>query len=227
MRRVVGGRSVRHSPRTDCDACHSLAPPGLSCHRRCTTEYCHGHRPDLLPGLGAALSSVGFGAILAFGSLLYVEHAWSPVWLAFSAYALALIVARLAFGHLPDRFGGAKVAAGFVLVEAVGLALMWMATTGGIAALGAALTGFGYSLVFPGFGVEAVRLAPPESRGVAMGACTACLDLALGIAGPGLGLVARWAGYSAVFLVSTFVVLCAAMLSIPLLSQSNRSSLAT
>src|SRR4051812_43656193 len=46
-----------------------------------------------LPGLAAALSSVGFGAILAFGSLFFIEHAWTPVWLAFSAYAVALITA--------------------------------------------------------------------------------------------------------------------------------------
>ena len=63
-----------------------------------------------------------------------------------------------------------------------------------LAATGAALTGFGYSLVFPGFGVEAVRLAPPESRGVAMGAYTACLDIALGVSGPVLGLIASGAG---------------------------------
>jgi MFS family permease len=175
-----------------------------------------------LPGLGAALSSVGFGAILAFGSLLFVEHAWTPVWLPFSAYALALIGARLAFGHLPDRLGGAKVALGFVIVEAAGLALMWMATIGGLAAIGAALTGFGYSLVFPGLGVEAVRLAPPESRGVAMGAYTACLDLALGIAGPGLGLVASGAGCSAVFIVSALIVLCAALVSLPLVANPNQ-----
>jgi predicted MFS family arabinose efflux permease len=175
-----------------------------------------------LPGLGAALSSVGFGAILAFGSLLFVEHAWTPVWLAFSAYAVALIAARLLFGHLADRLGGARVALGFVVVEAVGLAIMWSAASGGLAAFGAAMTGFGYSLVFPGLGVEAVRLAPPESRGVAMGAYTACLDLALGIAGPGLGLVASGAGYSAVFMVSALVVLCAALVSVPLLSKSGQ-----
>lgn len=180
-----------------------------------------------LPGLGAALSSVGFGAILAFGSLLFVAHAWSPVWLAFSAYALALIAARLLFGHLTDRLGGAKVALGFVLVEAFGLGLMGAAASGTLAAVGAALTGFGYALVFPGLGVETVRLAPPESRGIAMGAYTACLDLALGIAGPALGLVASGASYSAVFEVSALVVLCAAPVSIALLRASARSFRAT
>jgi len=52
-----------------------------------------------VPGFGAALSSVGFGAISAFSVLLFAEHHWRPVWLAFSAYAVALIAARLALGH--------------------------------------------------------------------------------------------------------------------------------
>jgi len=37
---------------------------------------------------------------------------------------------------------------------------------------GAVLTGVGYSLVYPGLGVEAVRRVPPESRGLAMRAYT-------------------------------------------------------
>jgi MFS family permease len=173
-----------------------------------------------LPGLGAALSSVGFGAIIAFSSLLFAQHDWTPIWLPFSAYAVALIAARLLFGHLPDRIGGAKVALLSVVVEAAGLALIWLAPSAGLATLGAALTGFGYSLVFPGFGVEAVRRTP-ESRGVAMGAYTACLDLALGVSGPSLGLVAGSAGLPAVFLVSALVVLCAASISVPLVRRSS------
>ena len=169
-----------------------------------------------VPGLGAALSSVGFGVIAAFSSLLFADHGWTPVWLAFSAYAVALIVARLAFGHLPDRLGGARVALLFVLIETMGLAVMGLAAAAWVAAVGAALTGFGYSLVFPALGVEAVRRAPSESRGVAMGAYTACLDLALGVSGPLLGGVAGRAGLSAVFLVSALVVLLAAAVSVKL-----------
>jgi hypothetical protein len=43
-----------------------------------------------------------------------------------------------------------------------------------------------------------------------MGAYTAFLDVALGLANPALGLVASGAVLGAVFLVSTLVVLCAA-----------------
>ena len=171
-----------------------------------------------VPGLGAAFASVGFGAIIAFGSLLFADRGWSPVWLAFSAFAASLIVARVACGHLPDRLGGAKIALVCALVEAAGLALIWLAPGRVLAAIGAALTGFGYSLVYPGLGIEAVRRAPPESRGLAMGAFTAFLDLALGVAGPALGLIAGGAGLGAVFLVSTLVVLCASAVAARLLN---------
>jgi MFS family permease len=171
-----------------------------------------------VPGLGAAFGSVGFGAIIAFSSLLFAERGWSPVWLAFSAFAVSLIVARVACGHLPDRLGGAKVALVCALIEAAGLALIWLAPGRILAATGAALTGFGYSLVYPGLGIEAVRRAPPESRGLAMGAYTACLDLALGVASPALGLIAGGAGLGAVFLASTLVVLCASAVAARLLN---------
>ena len=175
-----------------------------------------------LPGLGAALSSVGFGAMLSFSSLLYSGNGWTPVWLPFTAYALALVAARLLFGHLPDRIGGAKVSLVCALIETAGLLLMWNATSAIPATIGAGLVGFGYALVFPGLGVEAVRRAPPESRGLAMGAYTACLDLALGSSGPALGLIASGFGFSSVFLVSATVVLASTGVAFALVQRPTR-----
>jgi MFS family permease len=167
-----------------------------------------------VPGLGSALSSVGFGAITAFVTLLFAERGWSNGWLPYTTFAVVFILARLAFGHLPDRIGGARVALACVLVEAMGQALIWLAPWSALALLGAALTGLGYSLVYPGFGVEAVLRVPPESRGLAMGAYTAFLDLALGVGGPVLGLIASGAGLGAVFLASALVALCSAPIAL-------------
>ena len=172
-----------------------------------------------LPGLGAALASVGFGVILSFASLLFAERGWMPVWLAFTAFAVALILARLLVGHLPDKLGGARVALVCVVLEAAGLALLGLASSIVPAAIGAALTGLGYALVFPGLGVEAVRRTPPESRGITMGAYTACLDLALGMTGPVLGIVAGGVGLGSTFLVGAACVLSASLVALQLLRQ--------
>jgi MFS family permease len=170
-----------------------------------------------VPGVGLALASVGFGAITAFVALLFAARGWT-VWPAFTLFAFAFILARVCLGHLADTAGGAKVALVFVLIEAAGQGLIWLAPSSAMALIGAALTGFGYSLVYPGFGVEAVRRAPPQSRGLAMGAYTAFLDLTLGLASPALGLIGAVAGLNAVFLVSMLTVLCAAPIAMRLLA---------
>src|SRR3954466_8147346 len=80
-----------------------------------------------LPGLGVAISGVGFGAITTFVVLLFAGHGWGPAWLAFTSLSAAFIAGRLVFGHLPDRIGGARVALVCVLIEAVGQALLGLA----------------------------------------------------------------------------------------------------
>ena len=65
--------------------------------------------------------------------------------------------------------------------------MIWLAEGPATAAAGAAVAGFGYALVYPGLGVEAVRSVPAESRGIAMGIYTVFLDLAMGLGSPLLG----------------------------------------
>ena len=168
-------------------------------------------------GLGLALSSVGFGVITAFIALMFASHDWGNASLAFTAFGLAFIGARIFFGHLPDKLGGARVALVCVLIEALGQLLIWGADTAVIAYVGAALTGFGYSLAFPGFGVEAVRRAPPQSRGIAMGAYVAFLDITLGLTGPALGAVAGAWGVDAVYLVGAITVASSVLVAVRLL----------
>jgi MFS family permease len=177
----------------------------------------------LLPGIGVSLSSLGFGAITTFSTLLFVDRGWTPAWIALTAFTTAFILARVAFGHLPDRMGGARVASASVLMEAVGLALIWIAPGSGLAAAGAVLTGLGYALVYPGLGLEAVRRVPPQSRGLAMGTYTAFFDLGIGITSPVLGLIAGAAGLKSVFLSSALVVLCAAAVAMRLRRTSPRT----
>ena len=172
------------------------------------------------PGVGLALSSLGFAAVTTFITLLFVSRDWAPNWAGFSAFAGAFVVARVVGSHLPDRVGGARVALYSLLVEVLGLIVVALAQAPLAAMVGAVLTGLGYSLVFPGFGLEVVRHAPAGRRALALGTYTACLDLALGLAGPVLGLLADKAGLSAVFGASALPVLLAAAVALQLMRRA-------
>lgn len=162
-----------------------------------------------VPGMAMAFSSLGYGIMTAFAVLLFVQQGWQPAWLSFTAFAVALMVARVFFGPLPDRLGGARTAMIFIVIHSAGLALIWLSPCAWLAFVGSSMAGFGYALVYPGLGMEAVARTPAEARGLAMGVYTAFIDLALGLFAPLLGLLANVIGLSQIFLITALLALCA------------------
>ncbi|WP_297369270.1 MFS transporter [Acidocella sp.] len=168
----------------------------------------------MLPfGLALAGGSIGFGAIVAFIALDYSAHHWPGAAYALTVFGLAFIAVRLvAIGSI-GRFGGFRASLVSFTIEAAGLLLLWAAAAPHAALCGAALTGVGFSLIFPAIAVEALKTVPASSRGAAVGLYTVFLDLALGLTGPGAGLIADHFGYPAVFLASAAAVLAALLLT--------------
>lgn len=175
------------------------------------------------PGLVLALATAPFAAMAAFVALDFANRGWANAGLAMVGFGIGYVVVRLFLAHLPDRFGGARVAAVSLVIEAIGQALLWLAPNSGIALLGALVTGAGFSLVFPAMGVETTRRVPPEQRGRAIGSFTAFFDLSLLLTAPVVGLAARAAGYPVVFLIGA----TAALLALALLPRMRRMRVAS
>lgn len=173
-------------------------------------------RAVALPGVGFALSGITFGAMISFIVLYYSERNWSGEVVAFSTFAVALIMTRLIAGGLPDKFGGARVATCCLLIQASGLALVAFSPNMPLATFGVALAGIGFSLVFPGLGLEAMARASEEQRGLAMGTYNAFLDLTLGLGSPLLGLAGTTFGLSSVFVIAGVSALLAVPVSLRL-----------
>jgi MFS family permease len=174
-----------------------------------------------MPGLGLGLSSAGFASITTFAVLLFSQHGWLNPWLVLTAFAGAFVFGRFLLADLPKKFGGNQVALTSLVVEAIGLLFVWSALSPLTALGGAMLTGIGYSMVYPGFGVEVLRRTRPENRGLAMGAYTAFLDLALGLTNPFLGWLADQFGIRSVFLVAAILVLYGGGIAVRLILKST------
>lgn len=173
-------------------------------------------RAIALPGLGLGLSSLGFGVLLSFAVLLFETRGWPDGWLPLTLFSVLFIAVRIVWGHLPDRIGGGRAAGISLIVQALGLMMLFAAPGPAWGHIGAALTGIGYALVFPGLGIEALRRVPPHLGGVAMAIYTASLDITLGLGIPALGLVADRFGLSSVFIVAAVSSLLAMCVSFSL-----------
>jgi MFS family permease len=160
-------------------------------------------------GLGLALGSVGFGVLATFITLDFAHRHWSGAAFALTLFGALFVFARLLFANAINRVGGFTVATVCFATESLGLGVLWLTHSEPLAFVGAALTGFGFSLVFPALGVEAVRHIPPQDKGTALGAYGVFMDFALMIIGPAAGAIITGYGYPPIYLFAGISVLLA------------------
>lgn len=205
----------------------------LACNARIASIRPHtGSRPSLrsvvnlirLPGMALALQGVGFAAIGTFISLYFNLRHWDHAGFAFSAFGIAFVALRFWGSHWPDRLGGVRVTLISLAVEALGLALLWLATDPGLALLGAGLTGAGCSLIFPAMGVEVVKRVPAQARATAVGGYSAFQDVAYAVTGPLLGMLATRLGYASVFGAAMLCALAGIAVTLVFARQQRQES---
>jgi len=160
-------------------------------------------------GVALALSSVGFGVLATFITLDFAHRHWSGAAFALTLFGVLFIVGRLIFSNAINRLGGFPVATVCLIIECLGLLGLWLTHAEALAFAGAALTGFGFSLVFPSLGVEAVRHIPAHAKGTALGAYGVFMDFSLMAVGPAAGAIIGGLGYPPIYLFAACSVLAA------------------
>jgi len=71
-------------------------------------------------GVSIMLAGIGFAALATFASLDFAERGWAGAGYAIFAYGACFVGVSILAGGLPDRLGGAWVAAISMAVEPVG-----------------------------------------------------------------------------------------------------------
>lgn len=159
-------------------------------------------------GCALAAGSIGFGAISSFLALYYSVLHWEGAAKALAIFGVVFVFIRFFFASQIAKRGGVFVAIVSLFVETLGLATLAFFENPDAALIGAALTGAGFSLLFPALGVLAVNRAGPQNRGAALGAYSIFIDLAIACSGLFLGQVIEFAGYRTMF--GTTAVCCLA-----------------
>jgi MFS family permease len=152
------------------------------------------HRGAIAPSLGFVTSIVAMGGFLTFASLHADAVGLSRSSLPIAVYGLVVVVCRVAFAKVPDRFAPLPLGAASLATIATGLAVtaLWTSSSGLVA--GAALMGLGVTFSTPAFFTAIFATASPSERGAASGTASASIDVGLGLGPILLGMVAEGAG---------------------------------
>lgn len=167
------------------------------------------------PGVALLFANIGFGTLAGFIVLLLDSDGVGHGAAAFTVFTACVVVSRLLFGWLPDRWGARRSALVGGVAEALGIATIGAAGSLPAVFLGAALAGLGIALIFPSLALLVVNATDPSQRATAMGWFTSFFDIGVAVGAPFAGLVASTGGgenYSAAFFAAAAVCLAGAVI---------------
>lgn len=163
------------------------------------------------PGLTLGLATFGLGVVSSFSALLFDRKGWTGGGLAIALFGMGHVSARLLLSRLADRASITRLLIALIVLEGTGLLLLSVAWVPAVAFVGAALAGFGFSMVFPMMAVPLLRRVPENARGMAIGLYDGAFDIAIGAAEVTCGWVAQQWGLPFAFAVASLVAAASAV----------------
>ncbi|MGB7447563.1 MAG: MFS transporter [Ornithinimicrobium sp.] len=144
--------------------------------------------------LGFCAVLAAAGGFLAFAALRAEQVGSSPTSLVLVLYGAVVVVCRIAFAKMTDRFPSLPLAGVSLAVITAGLAAMAASTHPVGLLLGATLLAAGVAFATPAFFAAIFATAGPRQRGAAAGTASIFMDLGLGLGPVLLGFVAAATG---------------------------------
>jgi MFS family permease len=174
----------------------------------------------LAPGIAMGLVNVHYPVIAGFLILHLSRHGNSGA-IAFSAYAIVILVSRFFLGGLPDRIQPAITFYGGLVAMALGLCLIAAAPPPFVAVAATALLGFGFSLPWSAVASTVLRQTPSSERGSVVSVLSAFCDLFVGVSSFAAGAVASHFGYAAAFAMAAAALIGAAVAARSVFASSS------
>ncbi|RJR50644.1 MAG: MFS transporter [Desulfobacteraceae bacterium] len=164
-------------------------------------------RKGVVVVLLALLFGVGISTSGTFVAPYAKEKALAFISVYYISYSSAAILTRLLGSRLADQVGEERIIPPALLVAGAGYLMLLFAVESWVLALSGLITGCGHGLLFPSINALAIRNEPPEVRGKAVGLFTGSIDLGVFAGSIALGYIGDFAGFQALFLVSSLTFL--------------------
>jgi MFS family permease len=156
-------------------------------------------------GIAVGLVNVQYPVITGF-LILHLARFGHAGPVAFSAYALLILLSRFFLGGLPDRIDPSITYYGGLALMALGLGTLAIGPPPAVAIGAAAILGFGFSFPWSSTVAPVLRKIPSNERASAVGVLSAFVDLFVGVSSFVAGGVAKHFGYSAAFVLAAVAV---------------------
>ena len=153
-------------------------------------------RPVWLAGFSFAFAVASY---FAFLKAFVLEREVGSVGLFFTAYTIAAVGLRVAFGWVPDKVGPTRVLIPAIVCLAIGVGTLAVASNALLVGLAGTLCGIGHGYAFPITSALVVVRSRPSERGVGLAAFSALFDVGLLVGAPSLGLLLELTDYTTMF----------------------------
>ena len=180
--------------------------------------------PLIAPGLAVGFVNVQTPVMAGF-LILHLAHHGGSGRIAFSVYALLILLSRFFLGGLPDRIPAAITYFAGLVFMASGLLVIASGPSPKIAIGAAALLGFGFSFPWAAIISTVLRRTPMQNHGSVVGILSAFYDLFVGISSLLAGGIAQRMGYSATFIMAAIALLGAVVSGYLVFSTAKQTAI--
>ncbi len=177
-----------------------------------------------LPALLVLLLTWTFGAMQSFVLLFAKDRDIGGAGLYFTAYAGALLLARVIGGRVADQRGRWAVIVPTLGLAAVAMLILIVVSSLPMLLLAGAIFGFAFGACQPALTALAIDLVAPARRGAGMATFTSAFELGIGSGSVIMGMIAAATSYGTMFAISAVFPVIGMLIAIPASRASRRAA---
>ena len=168
--------------------------------------------------LSLTVATFGYGGVTSYTAIVAVQRNIAPKAIYLTVFATTIVIFRIFFSHLGDRFGTRVVLYPSLVLIPVAFALLAVAMRKWEMVLSAVLFGVGFGAAYPALASFVLERTDPDRRARTFGSIVWAFDTGIGTGSLVIGSIGEHSSLRAAFLVAA-VLSCG---SIPIFVWSSR-----